>query len=408
MDTVRDMREVSQQARALRAQLVDALVADGTIRTPSVEAALRTVPRHVFAPEATLPDAYADAAVVTKTGDNTLALSSVSAPQVIAMMLELLDVHPGHRVLEIGSGGYNAALLRELVGTTGHVTTLDIDPWVTDRAARFLGEAGYPDVTVLCADGEYGAPDNAPFDRIIVTAGSSDIPPAWLAQLTPDGRLVVPLRLGNLTRAIAFNRRGFHLDSDGYGPCGFVPMQGAGEGRERLELLADEDVALRLDGPMRVNGPALSAALTQPGTDVWTGVTVGQQEPFDDLELYLSTLPGFCRLAATKAAFDKGIVDASWRTASPAIVDGDSFAYRMRPRPVDEDHTTFEFGVRGHGPNGAEVAERYAEQIRTWSKLQRGGPGALFTVHPAGTPDTDLPDGFVIDKPHTRVAISWP
>lgn len=406
MTTLRTMTDESQ---AFRSKLVDNLIADGTVRSNAVEAALRTVPRHLFAPEATIEQAYADDAVVTKHDEHGLAISSVSAPQVIAMMLELLDVRPGQRVLEIGSGGYNAALLRELVGDAGQVTTLDIDQDVVDRAQQFLPAAGYPGVTVLRADGEYGAPGHAPYDRIIVTVGAADISPAWVEQLTPDGRLVAPLRLRNLTRAIAFDRRGDRLVSRGYGPCGFVPMQGAGEGRERLELLAGREVGLRLDGRMRVDIVALRAALAQPGVDIWSGVTVGQQEPFDNLELYLSTvMPGFCMLAAQQSAFDSGLVCASWRVASPAVVDGDSFAYRMRPRPVDEDRTMFEFGVRGHGPRGAELAARLVEHIRTWAKYQRGGQGARIEAYPAGTPDSQLPEGFVIDKPHTRVTISWP
>ncbi|MFF0176066.1 methyltransferase, FxLD system [Micromonospora profundi] len=409
MSTGHDGTGEQRQAHAFRHKLVDNLVADGTVRTEAVERALRTVPRHVFAPEATLAQAYADEAVVTKRDQHGLAISSVSAPQAIAMMLELLDVRPGHHVLEIGSGGYNAALLRKLVGDNGHVTTLDIDQYVVDRASQFLTTAGYPDVRLLCADGEYGAPDGAPYDRIIVTVGAADIPPTWIHQLAPDGRIVVPLRLRNLTRAIAFDRRGDHLASDGYGPCGFVPMQGAGEDREQLVLLAGREVGLRLDGGMQVDAEALRTALTQTGTDLWTGVTVGQQEPLDDLELRLSTaLPGFCQLAAQKSAFDSGLVNASWRAASPAVVVGDSCAYRMRPRPVDEDHTSYEFGVRGHGPRGAELAEQLAEQIRTWNECQRGGPGAWITAYPADTPDSHLPEGFVIDKPHTRVTISWP
>jgi protein-L-isoaspartate(D-aspartate) O-methyltransferase len=109
-------------------------------------------------------------------------------------MLEQADLHPGMRVLEIGSGGYNAALIAELVGTEGAVTTVDIDPDVVDRARRYLEAAGYSQVTVVLADTANGVPERAPFDRIIVTAGVWDLPSAWADQLAVGGRLVVPLR----------------------------------------------------------------------------------------------------------------------------------------------------------------------------------------------------------------------
>lgn len=91
------------------------------------------------------------------------------------------------RVLEIGSGGYNAALIAELVGETGQVTTVDIDPDVADRAQSCLAAAGYHRVNVVVADAEGGVPKHAPYDRMIVTVGAWDIPPAWSDQLAEGG-----------------------------------------------------------------------------------------------------------------------------------------------------------------------------------------------------------------------------
>jgi protein-L-isoaspartate(D-aspartate) O-methyltransferase len=105
---------------------------------------------------------------VVETDAGRADRSPVSAPSMIAGMLAQLDVRPGQSVLEIGSGGYQAALLRELVGPEGAVTTLDIDPDVVGRARASLDRAGYGDVRTVCADGEYGAPGGGPFDRIVV------------------------------------------------------------------------------------------------------------------------------------------------------------------------------------------------------------------------------------------------
>jgi protein-L-isoaspartate(D-aspartate) O-methyltransferase len=114
------------------------------IHSDAVERAVRAVPRHLFTADASLEHAYAaDEAVVLKQDTAGVAQSSVSAPALVAMMLEQAVVRPGDRVLEIGSGGYNAALLAELVGPSGAVTTVDIDPEVTGRAARCLTAAGY-------------------------------------------------------------------------------------------------------------------------------------------------------------------------------------------------------------------------------------------------------------------------
>ena len=123
-----------------------------------------------------------------KRDERGVAISSVSGPRIsIALMLEQLQVEPGHRVLEIGSGGYNAALLRELVGPAARSPrSTSTGTWSTAPAAASRG--GLPTMCiVLCADGEFGAPEHAPFDRIIVTAGAWDIPPAWADQLA-DGR----------------------------------------------------------------------------------------------------------------------------------------------------------------------------------------------------------------------------
>jgi len=102
-------------------------------------------------------------------------LSVMSALHLQAVMLEQAGIEPGMRVLEVGSGGYNAALVQEITGGSGQVTTVDIDPDITDRAGACLAVAGYGGVNVVLADAEGGVPDWAPYDRIIVTAGAWDM-----------------------------------------------------------------------------------------------------------------------------------------------------------------------------------------------------------------------------------------
>jgi protein-L-isoaspartate(D-aspartate) O-methyltransferase len=209
---------------ALHQRLIDHLKRAGHIRTPQVEAALRAVPRHLFVPGFPLENVYSDRAINVKPG------ASSSQPAVYAMMLEQLGLTPGQRVLEIGTGtGYNAALLAHLVGESGQVITLEIDPELAAGARARLKAAGCERVQVICGDGSFGHPKAAPYDRIIVTVGAWDIAPAWQAQLQSTGRLLVPLAILGPSHQVtfAFETRGGYLESVSVSPCVFMMSRGA-------------------------------------------------------------------------------------------------------------------------------------------------------------------------------------
>jgi protein-L-isoaspartate(D-aspartate) O-methyltransferase len=403
-----DETSQAHDAVALRAILADQLIADGAIRSARVEAAFRTVPRHVFAPGASLEDAYANRPLPTKRDEHGVTMSSVSAPWLQAGMLEQAELGPGMRCLEIGSGGYNAALMAELVGETGEVTTVDIDPDVTDRARRCLAEAGYHQVRVVLADAEGGVGDYGPYDRIIVTAGAWDIPPAWVGQLNSAGRLVVPLRMRGVSRSVAFDRVGVRLISREHMMAGFVPVQGDGEWRERLVLLHGDDVGLRLDENQAIDDEGLREALTSQGVRSWSGVRFGRMEPFDDLFLWLASRTStFCLLTRKRTEAARALVDPASPLGTPTIVAGRSFAY-LTFREVDQGAGTYEFGAIAHGADAQGLADSMTEEVRLWDRDHRHGPAALIMVHPAGTPDEQLGDGYILDKRHTRITISWP
>lgn len=161
-------------ARQLRDALADSLVAGGWITSKHIEAAFRVVPRHAFAPPgSSLEAAYADDVIRTKFDASGTCLSSVSAPWLQAHMIRQAGVKPGMRVLEVGSGGFNAALLAEVTGPGGRVVSIDIDPDVTALATGGLRAAGYSDkVEVVTGDGWCPVDGPGSFDAIIVTAGS--------------------------------------------------------------------------------------------------------------------------------------------------------------------------------------------------------------------------------------------
>ncbi|MDA2810873.1 methyltransferase, FxLD system [Nocardiopsis sp. RSe5-2] len=384
---------------------------NGMELSPPLERALLEVPRHLFAPEADLEAAHAPFnPVVTKKDERGVALSSVSAPQIQAMMLGQARIEPGMRVLEIGSGGYNAALIAELVGPAGHVVSIDIDPEVTERAAKLLAEAGYPQVRVVTGDAAEGVPGEAPFDRIIVTAGAWDIPSAWTEQLAEDGRLVVPLRMRSLTRSVAFHRSGGRLVSDSALVCGFVAMQGVDAHDEQVVLVnGDESVGLRFGDGAPGEVELLDNAVRSPRTEAWTGVRVHRQEPIVGLQLYLAThLPGFC-IMTTDSEADTGAVQPTNPYFSMAAVRGDSFAYLItRPAPGDEADEHVEYGVHAFGPHRTELADEVTALVTVWDRLHRGGPDPQVTAYPAATPDEELEGQAVIDKRHVRVTLTWP
>ncbi|MFI2764300.1 methyltransferase, FxLD system [Streptomyces echinatus] len=400
---------VSEQE--LRDAMVQCLIDMGALRTSRAVAAFRTIPRHLAAPGTDMAKAYdVESALITKTDPTGVDISSVSAPRIQALQIEQADIQHGMTVLEIGSGGVNAAYLGEMVGDRGRVVTVDIDPDVTARARDFLKTTGHRNVTVITGDGGSGALDFSPFDRIVVTVQAADIPSSWVHQLTEGGRLVVPLRMRGMTRSVAFVRDGQRLVSDGFELCGLVPMQGAGENRMRVVVLHDvegEEIGLRLDDHPEPDAKTLAQALSMPRTAEWSGVTLAGDESNEHLDLWLTTaLDNLPLMAAQPAARERGLVASASPLGVPTLVEGGSFAYRTVRRTDDPDR--FELGAYGHGPEGQKVAERLVEEIRTWNREHRGDR-AHIDVYPADTPDDQLPrNARVIDRPHSRTTITWP
>ncbi|MFD4613130.1 methyltransferase, FxLD system [Streptomyces sp. NPDC058440] len=403
------------EATALRHHLADQLAAAGHIRTPSVDRALRTVPRHAFAPEVLLPAAYANDIVATRRSDEGTIISSISAPWLQADMLEAARIQPGHRVLEIGSGGYNAALLAELTGPTGHVTTLDIDPAVTERAIRFLPKAGYRHVSVVTADAEHlpsaVVPDGG-FDAIVVTVDTWDLP--WIDALFEGGRLVAPLRLHGYHWAIGFTRNEGALHSDE--PlivCGFVAMQGDGAWNPNRRTVPGTGVHLSWEDGTPLSVDQLAPAFDREPTVTRTDITVGGQEPFDLLTFYLAgALPGFCRLEVDPDGDNQVLNPPPRHWPAAAIVRGASLARLATERIGDGDDGKgrYEFVVHDYGDQGHVAAQEMAEQVEIWQRNHRGARYPLITASPAAGRAPAGPDHepHVFAKKHTRITVEWP
>jgi protein-L-isoaspartate(D-aspartate) O-methyltransferase len=373
------------------------------------------VPRHVFTPGLSLELAYANQVVFVKRDRHGVPTSSVSAPDIQAIMLEQAGIRPGMRLLEIGSGGYNAALMAELAGPDGEVTTVDIDPAVTDRARRCLDEAGYAAVRVVTADAEAGVPDHAPYDRIVVTVEAWDLPPAWIRQLTPHGRVVVPLLLHGMTRSVAFDREDDHLVSRSTRLCGFVKMQGAGSHPDEGISLNDGDLTIAADDLDAIpDAVRIEAHLRTPRAERWSGVRVWRWEPWDTLPLWLATaFPGYCQLTvhvpgAPAAPGPPGApgtepLEPALAAATPAVATPTGFAYlTARAQPDGR----IELGAHAFGPDAAHLASELADSTAAWSRDQRLGSGPVITAWPIGAPGPDATPIAV--REHVRLAVTWP
>ncbi|NRQ30615.1 methyltransferase, FxLD system [Nonomuraea sp. NN258] len=392
----------------LRDALADYIRGRGTFTTERVEAAFLTVPRHLFLPGEELQDAYAPKVIKTKYGQDGTAISSASNPNLVAAMLEQLDLQPGQHVLEIGAGtGINAALMAELTGPDGQVVTIDIDDDIVEAARRGLRASGYQQVEVICGDGADGHPAGAPYDRIIVTAGAWDLPPAWWQQLATDGRMVVPLVLhpSGLTRSLALDLQQPDLmTSNSALVCGFVNMRGSTAHDGHTLRLAD-DVTFSIDRASS-SGTDLSRTLTYPAHQEWTGIEIRDEQPVEHLDLWLVTTGSrFGRLSAGPDARDRGIATPALRWAGASFYDDSSIAY-LALRPFEDGSRgtgRHELGVIAHGPTCTELAEHLAGLLHTWDKTRPAQP--RITAHPAGT--AELPPGYVIDRPGTRLTVAW-
>ena len=158
-------------------------------------------------------------------------------------MLDLLQLQPGHTVLELGAGsGWNAALIGQIVGPTGRVFSLEIIPDMAERASAAIAEFGITNVQVIAADGSNGYAAGAPYDRIVFTAGAYDLPRPFFEQIAPSGLLLMVIKnRGGGDTLFLLEHVGDHFESRHAMSCGFVPMTGAHQADD-LEPVALESL----------------------------------------------------------------------------------------------------------------------------------------------------------------------
>lgn len=205
----------------MRAELVEDLRRQGYVRTEAVDRAFRTVPRERFVPEDRRGASYVDTPLPIPRGQ------TISAPSMIAIMLEEADLAPGLRTLDVGTGsGYNAALLAEIVGG-GSVVSIERHADLAAFARENLAAAGY-DVRVVVGDGTLGYEEGAPYDRIVVTAGAPRLAKSWIRQTKVGGLIVAPIGRSTFSQILVTATKtaeGTVREREGT-PCAFVPLIG--------------------------------------------------------------------------------------------------------------------------------------------------------------------------------------
>lgn len=198
--------------------MVQTQLADRGIRDARVLEAMRMVPRHLFVPDTLRRFAYQDRPLEIGGGQ------TISQPYMVGLMTQLLALGPRDNVLEIGTGsGYQAAVLSLLAA---HVDSIERMEFLAIAARDRLRSLGYDNITVLVGDGTLGNPAGAPYDAIVVTAGSPRVPAALKEQLAPEGRLICPVGSPDVQRLVRVVRENDSFrEEEGIG-CIFVPLIG--------------------------------------------------------------------------------------------------------------------------------------------------------------------------------------
>jgi protein-L-isoaspartate(D-aspartate) O-methyltransferase len=202
--------------------MVEHQIRQRDVSDEAVLAAMLDVPRHEFVPADYLSQAYEDHPLPIGHGQ------TISQPYIVALMTELIDLQPGERVLEIGTGsGYQAAVLAEL---TDEVYTIEIIPALAERAQRTFDRLGYDKITAKQADGYWGWEAHAPFDAIIVTAAPDHVPQPLVNQLADGGKMVVPIGPpGGYQSLWVLERKGDEISRYNWGGVRFVPFTRSSE-----------------------------------------------------------------------------------------------------------------------------------------------------------------------------------
>lgn len=392
-------------------QLVDELKSKGSIQSPAIEAAFRSVPRHLFVPDVEPDEAYQDR-VVTIKFDAGKAISSSSQPTMMALMLEQLDLQPGMRVLEIGAGsGFNAALMAHIVGEAGHVVTVDIDDDLIDAAQVHLNAAGVRNVTAVCADGAYGYPAAGSYDRILLAVAAEDITPAWHDQLRDGGRLVLPLALKDAVQvSVALDKDGDTLHSDSITPCRFMVLRGDYRIDDRWQVhKLKNGITFFIDRSVEIDRQAAYQHLKSRPTDYPSGVITDNTRiiaaiTWVNLNLKQTIMLHVEGRAARRKMLPHLSGDGQSTRTSSGLIAPDGMALWT----LEQHDAGYEFVARAYGDSGMALAAQLLDQVKGWDAAGRPHTHDMqITVYPLDVSYTPQPGELVIPKRSVQLVIRF-
>lgn len=199
-------------------KLIQKLIKSGYLSSPEVIQAMREVPRELFVPEKEQRYAYVDAPLEIGYGQ------TISAPHMVAIMAEALDIREESKVLEIGTGtGYHAAIVAR-IAKKGHVYTIERIKELVNKARRNMEKLHITNVTVIEGDGSVGLPEYAPYDRIYATCAAPSVSPLLIKQLAENGKILIPV--GKTFCRLILVEKNDEIREKDLGGCAFVPMIG--------------------------------------------------------------------------------------------------------------------------------------------------------------------------------------
>jgi protein-L-isoaspartate(D-aspartate) O-methyltransferase len=201
-----------------RLRMVDTQIAARGVKDERVLSVMRLLPRHLFVPAAYRDVAYSDCPLPIGKGQ------TISQPYIVAVMTELLAIQPEDRVLEIGAGsGYQAAILGRLAKS---VISIERIPDVAEMARENLARLEISNVKIVIGDGTLGYPEQSPYNAVLITAATPDVPPPLIEQIAEEGRLVAPVGSRDLQELVRITKRKDQIIREFFGGVVFVPLLG--------------------------------------------------------------------------------------------------------------------------------------------------------------------------------------
>lgn len=202
-----------------RKALVRHLLRSGYISKPDIAKAMENVPRHLFVPQNMQKYAYEDCPLEIGVGQ------TISAPHMVGIMVENLDIREGQKILEVGTGlGYHSAVISSILGESGHVYTVERHSELAEKAMKKL--KNYQNITVIVSDGSKGLKEYAPYDRIFATCAAPGIPEPLIEQLKENGKLLIPVGERFMQDLILLEKKNNKISKRNLGGCLFVPLVG--------------------------------------------------------------------------------------------------------------------------------------------------------------------------------------